>query len=203
MGHRLVAHGLQTKKYSMSTEAINAEQEEEKTYTIFAFTENKVGLLNRIIVIFTRRHINIESLTASESEVPGVHRYTIIIKGRQTQVEKLVKQIAKQVDVLRASFYPEEETVFQEVALYKIPMSSMINGSKVEKIVRDSNARILTVDPQYIIVEKTGHKEDTRMLFDKLAPFGILQFVRSGRVAITKHMKDLSTYLREQEEAYL
>ena len=193
--------GLSTK--NMATEAYNPELEEVKTYTIFAFTENKVGLLNRIIVIFTRRHINIESITASESEVPGVYRYTIIIQGKLSQVEKLVKQIAKQVDVLRASFYPEEETVYQEVAMYKIPMSSMINGSKVEKIVRDNNARILTVDPQYIIIEKTGHKEDTRELFDKLAPFGILQFVRSGRVAITKHMKDLSTYLREQEEAFL
>ncbi|CAA9214340.1 MAG: Acetolactate synthase small subunit [uncultured Adhaeribacter sp.] len=118
-------------------------------------------------------------------------------------VEKLVKQIAKQVDVLRASFYPEEETVYQEIAMYKIPMSSMINGSRFEQIIRDSHARILTVDPQYIIIEKTGHIEETRELFEKLTPFGILQFVRSGRVAITKHMKDLSTYLREQEEAYL
>lgn len=185
------------------SEDYRAELEEDKIYTIFAFTENKVGLLNRIIVIFTRRQLNIESITASESEVPGVYRYTIIIKSKFSVVEKLVKQIAKQVDVLRASFYPEEETVFQEVAMYKIPMSSMINGSQVEKIVRDSNARILTVDPQYIIIEKTGHKEDTRALFEKLLPFGILQFVRSGRVAITKHMKDLSTYLKEQEQAYL
>jgi len=176
---------------------------EEKTYTIFAFTENKVGLLNRITIVFTRRHINIESITVSESEVKNVYRYTIIIKTTFAQVEKLVKQIAKQVDVLRASFYPEEETIFQEIAMYKIPMSSMINGSQVEQIVRDSHARILTVDPQYIIIEKTGHMEETRELFEKLSPFGILQFVRSGRVAITKHMKDLSTYLREQEEAYL
>jgi acetolactate synthase-1/3 small subunit len=174
-----------------------------KNYTIFAFTENKVGLLNRIVIIFTRRHINIESITASESEVPGVYRYTIIIQARYDQVEKMVKQIAKQVDVLRASFYPEEETVFQEIALYKIPMTSLKSGHEVEKIVRDSHARILTVDPQYIIIEKTGHLEDTRQLFEQLKPFGILQFSRSGRVAITKHMKDLSTYLKEQQEAYL
>ncbi|WP_034256614.1 acetolactate synthase small subunit [Adhaeribacter aquaticus] len=179
-----------------------ASESEEKNYTIFAFTENKVGLLNRIIIIFTRRHINIESITVSESEVRGVYRYTIIIRSKLETVEKLVKQIAKQVDVLRASFYPEEATVFQELAMYKIPMSSIVNASEVEKIVRDSHARILTVDPEYIIIEKTGHQEETQELFEKLAPFGILQFVRSGRVAITKHMKDLRTYLREQAEAY-
>ncbi|MDB5262099.1 MAG: acetolactate synthase, small subunit [Adhaeribacter sp.] len=181
----------------------NYSSSEERNYTIFAFTENKVGLLNRIVIIFTRRHINIESLTASESEVPGVYRYTIIIRARYEQVEKLVKQIAKQVDVLRASFYPEEETIFQEIALYKIPMTSMINSHEVEKIVRDSHARILTVDPLYIIIEKTGHLDETRALFEQLKPFGILQFSRSGRVVITKHMKDLSAYLREQAEAYL
>jgi acetolactate synthase I/III small subunit len=175
----------------------------EKNFTIFAFTENRAGLLNRIIIIFTRRHINIESITASESEVPGVYRYTIIIRARYEQVEKLVKQIAKQVDVLRASFYPEEETIFQEIALYKIPMASLNSGQDVERIVRESHARILTVDPQYIIIEKTGHKEETRALFEQLKPFGILQFVRSGRVAITKHMKDLSTYLREKAEAHV
>ncbi|GEO07086.1 acetolactate synthase small subunit [Adhaeribacter aerolatus] len=183
--------------------APNYSDSEERNYTIFAFTENKVGLLNRIVIIFTRRHINIESLTASESEVPGVYRYTIIIRARYEQVEKLVKQISKQVDVLRASFYPEDETVFQEMALYKIPMTSLISGHEVEKIVRDSYARILTVDPQYIIIEKTGHLEETKALFEQLKPFGILQFSRSGRVAITKHMKDLSTYLREQAEAHL
>jgi acetolactate synthase I/III small subunit len=183
--------------------APNYSDSEERNYTIFAFTENKVGLLNRIVIIFTRRHINIESLTASESEVPGVYRYTIVIRARYEQVEKLVKQITKQVDVLRASFYPEDETVFQEIALYKIPTTSLINGREVEQIVRDSHARILTVDPQYIIIEKTGHLDETRELFEQLKPFGILQFSRSGRIAITKHMKDLSTYLREQAEAHL
>lgn len=180
---------------------VNSDFSEEKPYTIFAFTANRVGLLNRIIVLFTRRHINIESLTASESEVEGVYRYTIVIITKREQVEKLVKQIAKQVDVLRASFHPEENTIHQEIALYKIPTANILDGDQVERIIRESNARILTVDPQYLVVEKTGHRDETKALFDKLQPFGILQFVRSGRVVITKHMKSLSTYLREQEEA--
>ncbi|CAN5887811.1 acetolactate synthase small subunit [soil metagenome] len=180
---------------------VNSDFSEERPYTIYAFTANRVGLLNRIVILFTRRHINIESLTASESEVEGVYRYTIVIVAKLDQVEKLTKQISKQVDVLRASFHPEENTIHQEIALYKIPMASIMDGDQVEQIIRESNARILTVDPQYIVVEKTGHSNETKALFDKLQPFGILQFVRSGRVVITKHMKSLTQYLRDQEDA--
>lgn len=173
---------------------------EEKRYTISILTENKVGLLNRVTIVLTRRKINIESLNTSESEVHGIYRYTLVIKTTHEQAVKVVKQLEKLVEVLGAFVYEEENIIYQEIALYKVPMEVWLNGNKLENIIRDNHARILTIEPEYIVIEKTGHKKDTQELYDKLEPFGILEFVRSGRVAIAKPMKQLTTYLKELEE---
>lgn len=172
-------------------------------YTISVFTEDQIGLLNRVSIIFTRRHINIESIAASESEIKGIHRYTIVITEEEALVIKVVKQLEKQVDVVGAFYHSNKEVVFQEIALYKIPTTALIAGGKAEGIVRNHNARFLAVEPEFSIIEKTGHKEETQVLFDELEPYGILEFVRSGRVAITKPMKQLKEYLQELEIASL
>ena len=101
-------------------------------------------------------------------------------------------QIEKLVEVLRASFYTNDDVIFQEIALYKVPTKALADGSNVEEMIRANNARILTVETNYIIIEKTGHKEETQALFEKLVPYGILQFVRSGRIAVTKQIKELT-----------
>jgi acetolactate synthase I/III small subunit len=170
----------------------------ENIYTISIFTENKIGILNRITIIFTRRHLNIDSITASESEVKGVYRYTIVLTCTNEQVKKVVAQIEKLVDVLKAFVHEEHEVVHQEIALYKVRTSIMSNGN-LEKIVRENHARILTVEPDFLVIEKTGHLEETQYLFEQLHTFGVLEFARSGRVAVTKPMKELSTYLEELE----
>jgi acetolactate synthase-1/3 small subunit len=170
-------------------------------FTISVFTEDQIGLLNRVSIIFTRRHINIESIAASESEIKGIHRYTIVIAEEEDLVIKVVKQLDKQVDVVRAFYHANEDVVFQEIALYKVATNVLAAGGNAEKIVRKHNARFLTVEPAFTVIEKTGHKEETQLLFDELTPYGILEFVRSGRVAITKPMKELREYLNELEIA--
>lgn len=170
----------------------------KKQYTISIFTENHIGLLNRVTIIFTRRHLNIESITASESEVKDVHRYTIVLNATRDQVEKVVQQIEKLVEVLKAFVHEEEEVVHQEIALYKMSTKTLVNNN-VERIVRENNARILTVSSEYLVIEKTGHKQETQQLFEKLEKYGVLEFARSGRVAVTKPMKELTTYLKELE----
>ncbi len=172
-----------------------------KEYTLSIFTENKIGLLQRLTVIFTRRKINIDSLTTSESEVKGVYRFTVVIHTTAEQVAKIVKQIEKQIGVLKAFSFEEDEIVHQEIALYKVPTKSLAHGNDVETLIRKHNAHILTVEPEYIIIEKAGHKNETQELFDKLLPFGVLQFARSGRVAVTKQIKEFTSYLRDLEEA--
>lgn len=169
----------------------------KKEYTISVFSEHKVGLLHRITVIFSRRKINIESLNTSESEVRGIFRFTIVIEATEDMVRTVTKQIEKQIGILKAFYHTIDEIVYQEIALYKVPTVAFANGDEVENLIRKHNARILTIEPEYIIVEKTGHKEETRQLFRALEPYGILQFARSGRIALTKQIKEISTYLKE------
>ncbi|MFZ5941592.1 MAG: acetolactate synthase small subunit [Bacteroidota bacterium] len=172
----------------------------KKEYTITIFTENKIGLLHRITVIFTRRKINIESLNTSESEVEDIFRFTIVVHVTEEMVKKVTKQIEKQIGVLKAFYHTIDEIVYQEVALYKVPTKAFAHGDDVESLIRKHNARILTIEPEYTIIEKTGHKNETKLLFEMLEPYGMLQFVRSGRVAVTKQIKEFTAYLKDIEK---
>lgn len=171
----------------------------ERTFTISVFTENSIGILNRITIIFTRRHLNIDSITASESEIKDVFRYTIVLRTTKEQVSKVIGQIEKLIEVFKAFVHEEWEIVHQEIALYKIKTDSLTSGD-IEKVIRENHARILTVDQNFMVIEKTGHVTETQLLFERLKPYGILEFARSGRVAVTKPMKELSMYLKELEQ---
>ncbi len=170
----------------------------KQTYTISAFSENHIGLLNRITIIFTRRQVNIDSLTVSGSAIPGVHKFTIVVNETLEKVEKVVEQIEKLVEVLKAFYHSDDEVIHQEIALYKVPTSSMIESNKIEEIIRNHHARIIEVKPEYTVIELTGHKEETQALFDELYPYGLLQFTRSGRIAVTRSSKEIfSTYMKD------
>ena len=171
-------------------------------FTITVFAENRAGQLSRVVGIITRRHINIETLTVSKSSKEGIHRFTICIELVESNVKKLVAQIEKQVEVLKAFYYRNEEIVHQEIALYKVPIESMHNGDQVERLIRKHNARILVIEPKYAVIEKTGHEHETEALLEDLGEFGIYEFVRSGRVAIVKPMERLNAYLKSLEEKY-
>jgi acetolactate synthase-1/3 small subunit len=179
-------------------------EEIKETYTISAFSENHIGLLNRITIIFTRRHVNIESLTVSHSAIPGIHKFTIVVNETQERVEKVVKQIDKLVEVLKAYYHLDSEIVHQEIALYKVPTEELLKSKTLEQTIRKHNARILEVMPEYTVIEKTGHKEEIQALFDQLSKYGVKQFTRSGRVAVTKLSEELfSNYLREIDKQEL
>jgi len=135
----------------------------ESAYNISVFTENSVGMLNRITIIFTRRHINIESITASESEIDGIHRYTIVVKEPKEVVRKVVSQIEKQIEVVKAFYHADNEVVYQEIALYKLPTKMIASGGDAERIVRAHHARILTIESEFTILEKTGYPEEIRV----------------------------------------
>ncbi|HMQ49668.1 MAG TPA: acetolactate synthase small subunit [Saprospiraceae bacterium] len=168
-------------------------------FTLTVFTENETGLLSRVVSVFTRRHINVESLTTSKSSIPGIHRFTIVVRVTESMVRKLVAQLDKQVDVLKAFYYHQEEIVYQEIALYKVPTHIFSNSNRVEELIRSYNARILVIEPEYVVIEKTGHEREIESLFDDLKKIGVYEFVRSGRVAIVKPMERLNSYLKSLE----
>ena len=168
-----------------------------KTFTISIYSENNVGLLNRISAIFLKRHINIESLTTSQSEISDVFRFIIIVKLQEEGVKKLIHQIEKQVDVIRAFYHTDEETIFQESALYKVKSSALFEERHIQNIIKDSHANIVTVSPEYFVIEKTGFRNETDRLYQDLEPFGLLQFVRSGRISVTKSKMGISEILKK------
>jgi acetolactate synthase-1/3 small subunit len=170
---------------------------EDNKYTITVFTENQTGLLARVVSVFSRRHIGVMSLTTSKSSMQGIHRFTIVVSVDEVMVKKIIAQLDKQVDVLKAFYYSPEEIVYQEVALYKIPTNVFLNGNSVERMIRSHNARVLVIEPQYVVIEKTGHPQETEALLDEFKKIGIYEFVRSGRVAIAKPMEKLNQYLEE------
>jgi acetolactate synthase I/III small subunit len=178
----------------------------KRLYTIIAFTENRVGLLNRITIIFTRRHINIESLTTSECEVDGVHRFTITIRTSEERAVKVVKQIEKLVEVIKASLHTDDETMYQELALFKIDAHTIAANNSFTALLntlKKYNAGIQSAEDDYIIVQKLGKRVEIFMLLDALKEYHVLEFAKSGRVAMTRSAMDLDAYLHEVEERAL
>ena len=173
---------------------------QQTLYTVTVYSENQVGLLNQMSIIFTRRQLNIESLSVSGSAIEGVHKFTITTYSDRETMEKLVKQIEKRIDVLRAFFYTDDEIIFQEVALYKVPTDKLLDDRSIEDLIRKHNARILEVNRTYTVIEKSGHPDETQSLFEELSRYDVMQFVRSGRVAITKStVEHVSIFLQEQQ----
>ncbi len=158
----------------------------KQEYTITVYTENQIGLLNRIAIIFSRRKINVESLNTSPSEIEGIHRFTIVINETEEVVRKLVRQIEKQVEVLKAYYNTNEEIVWQELALYKVSTDEIAEKVKVERLLREYGARAVVIRKDYTIFETTGHREETDKLVKVFEPYGLIEFVRSARVAIIK-----------------
>jgi len=176
---------------------------ETTLYTITVFSENTVGLLNQVSIIFNRRAINIETLSVSPSAIKGIHKFTITVFTTQEIVEKVVRQIDKRVDILKAYYNTDDELVHQEIALYKIATDKLLAIGSIENWIRDHNTRVLEINEDCVVFQKTGHYAETQQLFEELKEkVGVLQFIRSGRVAITKSkVERLSDMLEKREKA--
>lgn len=173
-------------------------------YTLIVHSENIAGLLNQITAVFTRRQINIESLNVSASSIEGIHKYTITVWTTKDVIEKVVKQIERKIDVLQANYFTDNEIYQHEIALYKLATPQFQENPLASKIIRRHMARVVEVNPVFCIVEKNGMSEEITSLYEELQQFGIvLQFVRSGRVAIsTSCFERLNEYLAMREEKY-
>ncbi|MBB5622729.1 acetolactate synthase-1/3 small subunit [Pedobacter cryoconitis] len=180
---------------SQDIELANAKQE----FTITVYTENQIGILNRIAIIFSRRKINIESLNVSPSEIEHIHRFNILITETEEVVRKLARQIEKQVEVLKVYFNTNEDIIWQELALYKVPTDTIVEKVVVERLLRENGARAVVIRKDYTVFETTGHRTETDKLIEVLQPYGLIEFVRSARVAIIKDSEGFNSKLREFE----
>ena len=169
---------------------------DKQEYTITVYTENQIGLINRIAILFSRRKINIESLNTSPSEVEGIHRFTIVINETEEVVRKLCRQLEKQVEILKAYFNTNDEIIWQELALYKVPTDEIAEKVKVERLLREYGARAVVIRKDYTVFETTGQREEIERLIQALEPYGLIEFVRSARVAIIKDSRGFHEKLK-------
>jgi acetolactate synthase-1/3 small subunit len=131
------------------------------------------------------------------SEIENIFRFVIVAQLTEEQVNKIVKQIEKQIEVIKAFYHTDEETIFQESALYKVKSNSLFEQRQIQNVIKKSHANIVTVNPEFFVIEKTGFREETEKLYKDLAPYGLLQFVRSGRISVTKSPMEISHILKE------
>jgi acetolactate synthase-1/3 small subunit len=183
----------------MAPDKANSLAEGKQEYNITVYTENQIGLLTRIAIIFSRRKINIESLNTSPSEIESIHRFNIVITETEEVVRKVCRQIEKQVEVLKVYFNTNEDVIWQEMALYKVPTDEIAEKALVERLLRENGARVVVIRSDYTVFETTGHREETDALITKLQPFGLIEFVRSARIAIIKDSEGFNRKLREFE----
>ncbi|MFB0911541.1 MAG: acetolactate synthase small subunit [Flavobacterium sp.] len=170
---------------------------ENKTFTISVYSENNLGLLNRISGVFLKRHINIISLNVSESEIENVSKFIIVVHTTEKWVQNIVGQIEKQIEVIKTFYHTDEETIFLENAIFKIDSALLFDEKQIQNIIKESNSEIVTVSRDFFVISKSGRRSDINDLYDKLKPFGIMQFVRSGRISVSKEKMQISLLLEE------
>jgi acetolactate synthase-1/3 small subunit len=171
----------------------------KQEYTITVYTENQIGLINRIAIMFSRRKINIESLNTSPSEVHGIHRFTIVINETEEVVRKLCRQLEKQVEILKAYYNTNDEIIWQELALYKVSTDEIAENVKVERLLREYGARAVVIRKDYTVFDTTGQRQEIDRLIKFLEPYGLIEFVRSARVAIIKDSAGFHEKLKDFE----
>jgi len=192
------SNGIENKKVSPAggdLEGAGGRQE----FNITVYTENQIGLLNRIAIMFTRRKINIDSLNTSPSEIDRIQRFNIVITESEDVVRKISRQIEKQVEVLKVYYHTNADVIWQEMALYKVATDVIAEQVSVERLLRENGARAVVIRKDYTVFETTGHREETDALIKILQPYGLIEFVRSARVAIIKNSDGFNSKLREFE----
>ncbi|MCR4773745.1 MAG: acetolactate synthase small subunit [Prevotella sp.] len=176
---------------------------EKKFYTLLVYSENVAGILNQVTAVFTRRQVNIESLNVSASSLEGIHKYTITCWSTPEEIVKITKQIEKKIDVIRADYYTDDQIFIHEIGLYKISTDVLLQNPEVSRTIRRHDARMMEVNPTYSVVLLAGLTEDITDLYECLNAFDcVLQYTRSGRIAVTRSFEEpISDYIKEQERS--
>jgi len=155
-------------------------------HTLVALVENQPGVLQRVANLFSRRGFNIESLTVGHTETVRTSRMTIVVDGNKTQVEQVIKQLYKLIDVLRVSDVTDDRTVERELALIKVHSPSPTTRNEIANLAEIFRGRIVDVASDAVIVEVTGDDEKVDTIVGMLRPYGIKEMVRTGIISMVR-----------------
>lgn len=172
----------------------------KKEFTLTVYSENNVGLVSKIAILFSRRKINLESFNGSPSEIPNVHRFTIVLNETEEKVKNIARQLEKIVEVFKVYYNTNEEIIWQQMALYKVPTSVTMKEVKVERLLREYGARAVVIREDYTVFETTGQDDEIENLLKKLSEYQLIEFVRSSRIAIIKADEGLHKKLMDLEK---
>jgi acetolactate synthase I/III small subunit len=159
--------------------------ENDASYTLSILTERESGALVRLTMALARHRIAIDSLTTT-TEDSGVYRHVIGVTAAPDRVRRAMKQIEAAVGVLTGEYFAGGETVDREVALFKVDVGGIQEGDALRELVRARRARVLVQSGDYVIIEKTGYGQEIVEFSGSLRPFGVIEYVRSGRVMVTR-----------------
>ena len=157
-------------------------------HTLAVLVENQPGVLTRVAGLFSRRGYNIESLAVGQTHDPEISRMTIVVDGDDHVIEQVVKQLEKLVDVIDVRDISEAEHVDRELVLIKVKAEPKVRG-EIMQIVDIFRARIVDIGHNSLIIECTGDEGKIRAIEKSLKPFGILELVRTGKIAMVRGPK--------------
>lgn len=165
-------------------------------HILIAFTENQIGVLNRITTSFLRRKINIETLKVSESSIKGISMFVISAYTTKETMEKITKHVDNIVEVIEVSFYNSSELITQEIALYKVS-SNILNGNdRVDTVLNQFGARLIELSSTYLVLEKTGTREEIDYTKERLSATGnLIEFTRSGSIVLHRESGSIDNLL--------
>ena len=158
-------------------------------HTITALVEDKPGVLARVAGLFRRRGFNIASLAVGQSEQPGLSRMVFVVDGDQYTVDQATKQLDKLIEIVRVSDITHEEIVSRELAIIKVRTTSSTRAEIIE-VIQLFRANVVDVGSQTLVIEITGEEDKINALINLLEPFGILEMMRTGRVAMVRGQAD-------------
>lgn len=154
-------------------------------HTISVIVENKPGVLSRVAGLFARRGFNIDSLAVGTTEKPEISRMTIVVEGDEATLEQIIKQLYKQIDVLRVFDLPADQAVERELALIKVHANEKTRA-EITQIVDIFKARIVDVSEDSLTIEISAEKEKVESMQKLLEKFGIQELVRTGKIALQR-----------------
>jgi acetolactate synthase-1/3 small subunit len=160
-------------------------------HTIAILVEDQPGVMVRVASLFTRRGFNIESIAVGHSEKPGISRMTIITSGNEKVLEQITKQLNKLIDVIQVRDISPQNIIERELVLVKVHTDSLPIRAEIIQLVEIFKAKVVYVEGDTLTIEMSGDEEKVRGLIELLNPFGIIEIVRTGRIAIARAKNNL------------